>query len=110
MKIMVLPAIHGMKNPLKLKPNVDLKMNTSGLLLPIQRLFKLLQLLKDPTNSYFSGFSIILQNFKTEANFVNSSNSSVNNHKQIKKILHAHFMKQLKSRYISPQDSANLLG
>jgi len=28
MRIMVLPAIHGMKSPLKLKPNVDLKITT----------------------------------------------------------------------------------
>lgn len=33
MRIAVLPAIHGMKSPLKLKPNVDFKINTSDFLL-----------------------------------------------------------------------------
>lgn len=51
---MALPAIHDTKSPLKLKPNIDLKINTSEFLAPF--LWELLQLLKGPTNFKFSGF------------------------------------------------------
>lgn len=44
--ITVLPAIHGMKNPLQLKPNVDLKISTSKFLSRL--LLGLLKILKDP--------------------------------------------------------------
>lgn len=82
MRIVVLPAIHGMKSPFEQK--ATFKMTTSGLLSTIGSLLELLQLLVSSTNYIFSAFSLLLQNFKPAANFV-INNNNIDYHKQKKK-------------------------
>lgn len=84
MRIVVLPAIHGMKSLFEQKSKATFKMTTSGLLSTIGSLLELLQLLVSSTNYIFSAFSLLLQNFKPAANFV-INNNNIDYHKQKKK-------------------------